>query len=123
MMSWTARRARRGADLRCRPVEDPTKGAGLHLVITDKGQRRLEWRPVFCTWIDWVVPTGQHQISEAEAALRQWRYLGPIPDGADGCRVCGCTDDDCSDCIRRTGGPCHWVEADRCSACAQAPPL
>lgn len=34
------------------------------------------------------------------------------------CRVCGCTDDDCRQCIERTGEPCHWVEADLCSACA-----
>lgn len=33
------------------------------------------------------------------------------------CRGCGCTDDDCSGCIRRTGYPCWWVEADLCSAC------
>jgi hypothetical protein len=33
------------------------------------------------------------------------------------CRVCGCTDADCSDCIERTGEPCHWVEIDLCSAC------
>ncbi|GHT29172.1 hypothetical protein FACS18942_10170 [Planctomycetales bacterium] len=34
------------------------------------------------------------------------------------CRVCGCTDDDCSQCIEKTGEPCHWVEWDLCSACA-----
>jgi len=34
------------------------------------------------------------------------------------CRVCGCTDADCSGCISRTGKPCHWVSADLCSACA-----
>lgn len=33
------------------------------------------------------------------------------------CRVCGCTEEDCSICIERTGQPCHWVEADLCSAC------
>ncbi len=33
------------------------------------------------------------------------------------CRVCGCSDDDCSACIERTGRPCHWVEEDLCSAC------
>lgn len=33
------------------------------------------------------------------------------------CRVCGCTDDDCSQCIARTGEPCSWVAADLCSAC------
>lgn len=34
------------------------------------------------------------------------------------CRACGCTDDDCSGCIARTGMPCSWVEHDLCSACA-----
>jgi hypothetical protein len=34
------------------------------------------------------------------------------------CRVCGCTDDDCRQCIEKTGKPCHWVEPDLCSACA-----
>lgn len=43
----------------------------------------------------------------------------PHPDIA--CRVCGCTDKDCSGCIARTGRPCHWVERDLCSACA--PPV
>lgn len=33
------------------------------------------------------------------------------------CRVCGCTDDDCSGCVDRTGEPCFWVESDLCSAC------
>lgn len=33
------------------------------------------------------------------------------------CRVCGCTEDDCSQCIEKTGEPCSWVEDDLCSAC------
>lgn len=33
------------------------------------------------------------------------------------CRICGCTDEDCSGCIGRTGVRCHWVAADLCSAC------
>jgi len=35
------------------------------------------------------------------------------------CRICGCTDDDCSGCIAATGVPCSWVpgEVDLCSAC------
>jgi hypothetical protein len=33
------------------------------------------------------------------------------------CRVCGCTDADYFGCIERTGKPCHWIEADLCSAC------
>ncbi len=36
------------------------------------------------------------------------------------CRTCGCTDEDCSGCIERTGEPCYWVDATHtlCSACA-----
>lgn len=34
------------------------------------------------------------------------------------CRACGCTDDDCSGCIERTGEPCSWVAEDLCSACS-----
>ena len=34
------------------------------------------------------------------------------------CLFCGCTDDDCSRCIEKTGTPCHWIEEDVCSACA-----
>lgn len=37
------------------------------------------------------------------------------------CRVCGCTELNCSGCIERTGEPCFWVEADLCSACAGMP--
>jgi hypothetical protein len=33
------------------------------------------------------------------------------------CRVCGCTDDDCSQCIEATGEPCSWAEDDLCSRC------
>jgi len=34
------------------------------------------------------------------------------------CRVCGCTDNDCSQCIKAQGYPCRWVEKDLCSRCA-----
>ncbi len=33
------------------------------------------------------------------------------------CRICGCTDSDCSQCVEKTGEPCYWVEDDLCSAC------
>ncbi len=33
------------------------------------------------------------------------------------CRECGCTNDDCRACIKKTGSPCYWVEPDLCSAC------
>jgi len=34
------------------------------------------------------------------------------------CISCGCTDWDCSQCVEKTGEPCHWAEQDLCSACA-----
>lgn len=34
------------------------------------------------------------------------------------CRACGCTEDNCEQCIEAQGEPCHWVEADLCSRCA-----
>lgn len=33
------------------------------------------------------------------------------------CRVCGCTESDCRQCIAVTGVACHWVEVDLCSRC------
>lgn len=35
------------------------------------------------------------------------------------CRSCGCTEEDCTRCALRTGGPCSWVEDDLCSACRE----
>ena len=43
-----------------------------------------------------------------------------LPPKGRRCSVCGCTDDDCSTCVERTGGPCFWVGEDLCSACAVA---
>ena len=34
------------------------------------------------------------------------------------CRVCGCNDNLCVDCVEASGEPCHWVEPDLCSRCA-----
>lgn len=35
------------------------------------------------------------------------------------CRLCGCTEMDCLQCIERTGSPCAWADADKtvCTAC------
>jgi ParB/RepB/Spo0J family partition protein len=40
-------------------------------------------------------------------------------DAVRKCRICGCTDDDCQQCVEKTGEPCYWVEDDLCSACAE----
>lgn len=53
--------------------------------------------------------------AEVSAIVREFR-----PNAERVCRVCGCTDDNCIQCVRKTGRPCHWVEEDLCSACAPA---
>jgi hypothetical protein len=37
---------------------------------------------------------------------------------SESCRVCGCTDEDCSWCITLTGDPCAWEQPGLCTACA-----
>lgn len=37
--------------------------------------------------------------------------------GIQCCKVCGCTDRDCSQCIEASGVPCHWVAPRLCSRC------
>lgn len=53
-----------------------------------------------------------------EMAKEHLRVAG-YPDQIRTCRVCGCTDYDCRQCIEKTGSPCHWVEPDLCSACVE----
>lgn len=36
------------------------------------------------------------------------------------CRVCGCTEMNCRQCIEKTGFACRWVEEDLCSACVES---
>lgn len=38
------------------------------------------------------------------------------------CRKCGCTEDDCRQCIAAQGFPCSWVDIDLCSRCENEDP-
>lgn len=55
-------------------------------------------------------------ITEEDGEQTAWYRMRLVPRPT--CRGCGCTDEDCSQCVERTGTPCHWVEPDLCSACA-----
>lgn len=37
------------------------------------------------------------------------------------CEKCGCTDEDCSGCVERTGERCCWIKEGLCSACVTTP--
>lgn len=60
-------------------------------------------------------------VIPVKGSLGLWEYNGPLPE-VDSlqertCRICGCTENDCRQCVEKTGHPCHWVSADLCSAC------
>lgn len=71
------------------------------------------------------IDTGSHETPRA--ALRALAtfietqvddLLGTHAHLVGTCCVCGCTEDDCSGCVERTGRPCAWAEPDLCTACA-----
>lgn len=37
------------------------------------------------------------------------------------CLICGCTDNNCSQCVEKTGEPCYWIDNNKnlCSACSK----
>ncbi len=54
----------------------------------------------------------------AELVRREQPSNGKAAKPAPGaCRVCGCTDDDCEQCVEKTGQACYWIEPGLCSAC------
>ncbi len=64
---------------------------------------------------------GQYQAGLSEDFNEFTSELNALFAGPErACRKCGCTDDNCQQCIERTGQPCLWVEEDLCSACAPA---
>ena len=67
------------------------------------------------------------ELMETQLLLQSKKYQDKINDSEAiaiedltkirSCRVCGCTDKDCTQCIEKTGSPCYWVAKDLCSAC------
>lgn len=107
------------------------------LRVHDKGDR-------------WVISDGEHELRAGTSAslksvVRRWeeihgrppggyvRVPGPLHKAAaeaflanlrrqvpKSCRACGCTDDDCRQCVEATGQACSWVEGEDppiCSRC------
>jgi hypothetical protein len=87
----------------------------------------------YCAQAEVEIPEPKSWAAEAKAeavvkAAKKKGGKGNAPVGATAatepakvrtCRVCGCTEADCGQCIEKTGEPCHWVEKDLCSACKE----
>lgn len=74
---------------------------------------------------DYRCPGGHLTRASADLAIRIRELddapcLGQLDRLAWICRECGCTDEDCSGCIERTGRRCYWVAPNLCSACFEA---
>jgi len=69
---------------------------------------QIEWRALTAGWPRITVTSAQNAVDQIRA------ITGEAPDS---CRVCGCTEDDCSQCVEKTGEPCSWIAPGLCSAC------
>ena len=70
----------------------------------------------------WEELAGPHEYQEAADDWADLQEKALREDWEAECRVCGCTENDCSQCIEKTGARCHWVpdptmQGDLCSAC------
>ncbi len=59
------------------------------------------------------------RMTKAQVARRFGQSHAPVRGK---CRCCGCTEEDCRDCLERTGRPCTWADESTtlCSACVCA---
>jgi hypothetical protein len=97
----------------------------------EKVRRRLEmWAADLRTESELIIEN-LSSASESEEAFRVFLEVGlgigaddigaeidEIHDEPRKCRVCGCTDDNCQQCVEKTDQPCHWVEPTLCSTCS-----
>jgi hypothetical protein len=105
-------------------IPTPTRerfNLGQLLVMNYQGRRVFRRLPVYVATVVGFGRDRQFVWVTLRGARGRRRFLAdfwqPLPD-AGVCRECGCTDDDCRQCVRRTGRPCSWAEANLCSACA-----
>jgi hypothetical protein len=74
----------------------------------------------------YVASANPDEILELELSFRTEEELVDLIEWAIAephtgkCRRCGCTDDDCSGCVERSGQPCWWIGPNICSACGKS---
>jgi len=96
----------------------------LAVLLDALGDRRLAlrwfhdfmWAEVYRWGEAWEVTAGEVREFVAWCVAKE----SPARPRVRRCRACGCTDEDCRQCVRVLGEPCHWVagEPDLCSRCA-----
>lgn len=75
--------------------------------------------------VSWKLAELERTEGDLAVAIREATTAGRAlaAAGVTWCRECGCTDNDCSRCIERTGSPCAWVDpwhagsSNLCTAC------
>ena len=83
-----------------------------------KNLKRIVWAKPVPSKIDKEKEKKAAKIARNSGLISEAHYQKIITSRV--CRVCGCTDDDCSQCIEKTGQPCHWIEDDLCSSCTNS---
>lgn len=80
-----------------------------------KYRGQMKWHKLDAAAARFGIPPGGHRaLADAETTRRV--VVAMAASGV--CRSCGCTDDDCRQCVEATGVPCYWAEVDLCSRCA-----
>lgn len=94
-------------------------GRGRHQTVTGvRGDCEKTNAAVLRGWRVMRFPATDRQDALDWVQLVQ-EVLRTLPALADQCAVCGCTEEDCSQCVARTGEPCYWAQAGLCSACVR----
>lgn len=57
-----------------------------------------------------------NELRELELLLKS-KFYQDRKNSNHQCRVCGCSDYNCTKCIKITGEVCSWIESDLCSRC------
>ena len=71
-----------------------------------------------------AIVAAEKAAAKAEPATKAKKGKGKSKGDTPGvCRVCGCTKENCQQCIEKTGEPCHWANKEKtlCSACVDEP--
>ncbi len=103
-------------------VTDAVIGGGSFLRIDIPGKNERVTTQYYSPGSVYCITPTTEEIARSVSAqsepepVHRWELPQLQASSVRKCRVCGCTDDHA--CMTNEG-PCHWVEEDLCSACAE----